>query len=252
MRQFKLWNASKTQAFDFATNGCIITDVSGLGLGFNVSLVNRAVVDYESKFENITLLANFGIKSNAYTSFNEFANFIASNGRKNLILEYAVNGKTVYCDVWIKNIPKSQKTTFNILAEKLEFVRLTYWYQIESGVLPTYPSVINIENGVMEDILVNLTVSGPTSDTFKVALIYGSTVLSEIKLNVVLTLDHVLEIDADNKNVKLINSGIESNGYNLIDHSKDTFIVVPSGAHGLSIYAGTGTVTYSFKKWVID
>lgn len=252
MRQFKIWNASRTEAFDFAAHGCIITDVSGLGIGFTVSIHNGAVVDFDKTFEDITLLANFGINANAYTAFNQFANFVTNNGRQKLVLEYSVNDRTVYADVWIKSQPKSQKTNFNILSEKIVFARITYWYQIESGTLPVYPAVVTIDNRVLDDILVNLSITGPTTDTFKVALTKGASVLSEIKLNVVLTTNHIIDIDAENKTVTLNNAGVVSNGYNLINHVTDTFLVVPNGSHGISIYAGTGTVTYSYRKWVID
>ena len=251
MRQFKLWNASKTESFNFVGQGCIITEVTGLGIAFNPVIQNKAVVDFESTFEDITLQTIFGINSNPYTVYTNFANFIASNGKAKLILEYAVNNRTLFCDVWIKSIPKTQMDRFKVISEKITLARLTHWYQIEYGTVPTHPTTVSIQNTLMDDIYVNLIITGPTGYTFTINLTDGSNIVSKVWLNVVLGESVVLNIDAENKKVTYTNAGISSNGYNYIDHAQDTFIVVPKGT--FSLYkTGEGTVTYSYRKWVID
>lgn len=250
MRQFKLWNSKRTEAFDFTSSGCLITDVADLGIRFQTTIANSVVVDYKKEFEDITLKVNFGINTNPYTIFSTFASFVASNGRNPFVLEYSVNQKTLYTDVWMKQIPKSQKTSFNILTETLVFTRISYWYTIVSGNLTT--TSITINNSVMDDIAVNIIIQGVTSSNFKVVLSKTSTILSEIKLINELSLTQTLIINSEQKTVVLEDSGISSNGYNLINRLTDTFIIVPSGSYTLSTVGTAGLSTFSYKKWVID
>lgn len=251
MRQFKIWNASRTLSFDFVGQGCIITDVSGLGIGFNPILQNKTVVDFESNFDEVSLQVTFGIETNPYTVFNNFANFIANNGKNNLVLEYSVNGRTIFCDVWVKNLQKSQKTVFNVLQERISFVRITYWYQIETGVLPTHPTELSITNNVLDDIPVSLEIMGPSTSDFGITLYMGSNIASEVKLTIDLSSTQSILIDSESKKVTLVSSGVKSNAYNAINHSKDTFIQVPMGTFGLTKTTSV-VVNYSIKKWVID
>lgn len=252
MRQFKIWNANKTQAFDFAANGCIITDVSGLGIGFVIGMQNGSVVESEKTFEDITLLANFGVKANAYTSFKAFADFIAINGRQKLILEYSVNNRTLFADVWIKSLPKTQKSNFNILSEKLVFQRITYWYETITGSL-TSTAAVTIVN-VLDSIPVNFTIGAPVDQGFEVQIKDDfNVIVSRIKTLVPLTDEDNLSFDSENKIVAFKNSGtgITSNGYNLVDKTHDTFLVIPVGTYKIQTTAAA-SVTYVYKKWVID
>lgn len=254
MRQFKLWNATRTEAFDFAAQGCVITDVTGLGIGFAIGIQNGAVVEYDKSFDDITLLANFGVKANAYTSFNTFANFIAANGKQKLVLEYAVNGRTLFADVWMKNLPKTQKTNFNILSEKLVFQRITYWYEVVNGTIPASPGSVTVIN-LLDDIPVNFTINGPVAADFEVQLkdVFNA-VVSRIKILGAIVAEDNLAFDAENKRVSYKDSGagVTVNGYNMVDKTHDTFLVIPRGTYKFQTNSTATPVAYLYKKWVID
>jgi len=254
MRQFKLWNYNKSASFDFASQGIIITEVAGLGINYSAAFNNRALVQYEREFEPITLLANFGINANAYTAFTTLANFIITNGKNNLVLEYHVNDRTVYADVWLTRMPKSQKTNFNILAESLQFTRVTPWYVEIEGTVTSTPLVIS--NTTLTDVVVNLTIKGATSSDFAVKLtkVGASNPTSEIRLNYTLSDAYIIKIDADNKKVEriVIVGNAVTNGYNFINKAYDSFIIVPPGSYQLTHTGTAAEVTCNYKGWVID
>lgn len=252
MRQFKLWNKTKTTSFDFTEEGIIITDVAGLGTGYTPTIIDNVVVSYEKAFDPITLLANFGIKSNAYTAFNNFATFISANGRNSLILEYSVNGRTVYADVWLTRIPKSQKTNFNILSETLSFTRTSYWYTVEEGEIPASPGYIEVENVVDDNLEITVVVRASTPADFRITARVGTDKIVEIiipdEINV-----GTLTSDAERKVVERVNASQTINGYNRISRAGDTFMVLGKGTYRLNTnLAATNAPLYRYKKWVID
>lgn len=253
MRQFKLWNYNRTSSFDFRAQGIIITDVAGLGISYSATFNERAVVTYDREYDPITLLANFGVNANAYTAFTGLANFITTNGKNNLVLEYTVNGRTLYTDVWLVRMPKSQKTNFNILSETLQFTRTTPWYTLISTELSTTPLVIN--NTVLTEIPVNLIIQGPTTDfTIKLKKVGAINPESEIRLNYQLSGAHILKIYADTKRIDLVITvgNAVTNGYNSVNKAYDSFIMVPPGSYELSHTGTAAEVTCTYKGWVID
>jgi len=252
MRQFKLWNSAQSVAFDFTAEGAPITEVKGLGVGFYVTKNNRAVVGYGHEFEDIQLTANFGVRTNAYSAYNGFMAFVAANGRDKFVLEYQANGRTVYADVWLKKAPKSQRDEYRLITETIVFDRVTYWYTKVTGSLVTSPDAIGIVNDIFDDIPVNLYISGPTTGNLEVSLKQGSTIIAKTQLLENLTINQGLNIYSDTKTVQFTNGAVGSNGYNKVSKAFDTFIQVPKGSFTLSITGGTGSVVYSFRKWVLD
>ncbi len=251
MRQFKLWNNSKTASFDFNSQGILITDVSGLGISYNPVESNGVVVNYEKSFEQISLLANFGIKANAYTAFNSLATFISSNGKKSLILEYSVNGRTLYADVWLTRQPKSQKTNFNILSETLLFTRVTHWYQVAEGEVPTAPAYLTVENVMDENLELILTIRPTTTANFKITA-SGTNETVEITIPGAISTGTLIS-DAERKVVERVSGGQTTNGYNLISRAGDTFMVLGKGTYQISTnQAPTSPPLVEYKKWVID
>lgn len=247
MRRFKLFNFNMSASFDFDAQDCIISDISGLGNNYDIEDTNGRVTNMISNFPDISFLINFGISTNAYTAYNTFVNFISSNGKRKLILEYTINGRTIYAEVWIRTLPKTQKTEFNILSETVLFTRKSYWYTINSGNLPA-----DITNIMAEDIPVNLVITGPTSTDFKITLSANSNIVSEVKLKNALIAGQKLDIDAECIKVYFIENSISTNGYNKIDKATDTFIIIKTGTYTLAFSGTVGSITYQYKKWVID
>lgn len=258
MRKFKLWNHDRTTSFDFNQNDIIITEVSGLGLGYSADVSNGVVANYTNEFDQISLLANFGIHSNAYTSYNNLVKFISERDDKNLVLEYSVNGRTVYADVWLTHLPKSQKTNFNILSERLQFLRTTHWYVPESGQLLKNPSSTIIKNPINTNLEIVIKIPSGISSDFKIIARKGQTQVVRIipDANAEYSPYHLL-IDAETKNVSVIDDSgyVVGNGYNMISKTADTFMVLGKGEYQV-YYEGSipdeTQVEISYKKWVVD
>lgn len=253
MRQFKLWNASQTEAFDFTAQGCLITEVSGLGINFNTTINNRAVVEYQREFDEITLLANFGINANAYSSYNQFAAFVAANGRNRLIIEYKANNRTLYSDVWLKRMPKTQKTNYGLLSEQITFSRLSYWYQLETGTIPAAPSYIQITNDFFEDLMLDIEIRSTTPNDFRIQQkTLGGTIVSQIIIPLQIT-SGTIALKTEEKTVIREVGGVLTNGYNLVSREGDTFAIIEPGTIRISTNAAvTNQPVFVYKKWVID
>lgn len=166
MREFKLWNKQLTQHIDL-TNNFITTDVTGLGNSFNNSLndtdnPNKIVLKQVTNFEDITLTINFGVSGNAYADYYIFMDFISTNKKNHLTLEYKTNTRKVYVDLILENAPKSQKNEFGILTETFIFKRLTPFYQI---IKVKNVSSYTINNNYVDDILPKITVKGSSTVT---------------------------------------------------------------------------------------
>lgn len=254
MRKFKLWNKTKTSSFDFEQEGIIITEVSGLGIGYTPTMIDNVVVNYKKSFDSITLLANFGIKSNAYTDFTNLATFISNNGKNNLILEYSVNGRTLYSDVWLTRMPKSQKTNFNILSETLTFTRTSHWYYLFEGTIPAEPSYLEVENVLDDNIELIVTIRSPTPENFRITARVGLNPISEIIIpNAMDALAITLTSDAERKVVERFNAGQITNGYNDISRAGDTFIVLGKGTYRINTnQVVPNAPLIKYKKWVLD
>ena len=250
MRQFKLWNAAMTASFDFKTEGCLISDVAGLGINYNLTLKENAVIGYVNEFPDVSLTVNFGIRTNPYAAFNSLAAFIAANGKTNLVLEYEVNGRTVYADVWVKSLPKSQKTNFGVLTETLVFARLTFWYTIEEGVIPTAP--LTITNAVDDDLQLKVTIRASTPADFRIIVKENGVTVSQVIIPSQL-IAGTLTTDPEHKSVLRDTAGSVTNGYNLISREGDTFLVLGKGTYTINTNAAvTNPPLYRYKKWVVD
>lgn len=244
MRKFVLWNYNKTQSFDFNTEHAIISDVTGLGIDYAITKQNGVVTGFEKSFTDITFLVHFGVNDNPYAVFSEFAGFIGSNGRNKLILEYQANNKTLYCDVWIKTLPKTQKNETGVIAETISFERLTYWYTVVSGTLITSATIVN---EVFDLMPINLEIIGATS-SFVISLSDGSQICTTRDL----IANEKISIDSQSKKVILDTAGVQSNGYNLINKAYNTFLMAAKGTYTLTFTGSAGQFKYSYNKWVID
>jgi len=254
VRKFILWNGDKTSSFDFNTQNAPVIDVDGLGISYIVKKSNGRVVGYERDFDPINLKIYFGVGANAYTCFSDFASFIASNGKSNFILEYQVDSKTLFTNVWVKKLPKGQKTGFGTIEETLTLERVSNWYTLQSGSIPTSPDGAGIENLVFDDLPINLEFVSTTGvGTVEVSMKQGSTLISKIQLSI--QANETIQISAEEKTITVFLSGAESNGYTRTNKTYDSFLIAEKGIYSLSITANTtipSTVTYSYKKWVLD
>ncbi len=250
MRTFKLWNKQKSASYDLSA-GALVSDVKGLGLKFNKIRTNGVVTAVETTYDPITLGLNFGHDANAYTAFNTFMNFIRDNGRNKFILEYQANNRTLYADVWMTNIPKSQKTSYNLIQETLELERETHWYTIKSGAIPADPTILNITNQVDDLIPTIITIEGPFDGSITVFHDdFYNDEIGRVLVTAALTEGESVVIDGLSKKVTKGNA----NAYHLVNKTYDTFIVLNPGVNKLRVVATdlVPNVSISYRQWVID
>lgn len=256
IREFVLWNATKTSSHNFNSNASIITDVSGLGSSFDIVKANngKSVVGYLKNFEPVTLKINFGVEADAYAKYNDFASFIAENGAQKFILEYKYgNGTTRYADVWFKQLTKSQKTSVGVLEETLTLDRTTYWYVQYDGSVPAYPDGVGITNSVFEGMPVDVQIVAGATGQVEVQLKQGATTISRVSVSI--NANETLSIYSSLKKIDVTLSGVVTNGYNRTNKTWDSFFVVPKGTYTLTVTSNTSpasAVTYSYRKWGMD
>jgi hypothetical protein len=257
MRAFKLWNKNRTAYIDLSHGSIITTDVKGLGSAFNNNIetligsgVNRRyTADRQTNFESITLKLVFGVNANPYTDYKAFADFIGQWFGQ-FTLEYDVNDRIVYADVEILNIPKSQKTNFNVIEEDIMFDRITPWYQLidQSGTtivvnnthyMSIFP-IVRFETFVEPPLNLDVTPVGKIDPIFRVTSNH-------------MTLGGAFEFDSENR--KIIDEqsdGQRLNGYHHLDHEGYAFPVIPPGSYEVHERFKSVPIRVIYKKWVSD
>ena len=255
MRKFILWNYNKSSSFDFTSNSIIISDVSGLGVNFETTILNGVVADYERTFEDIVLLLNAGVEANAYTKFSLLTTFIAANGKNKFLLEYQFNSKTFYVDVWVARVSKTQLTEFNVLTETMVLKRMTEWYTMLNGIVPLLESgQVEIINPLFAEMPVTLYAQFTTNGSVYIGLYYPSLGSAISAVCITGLAGDIISIYSDKKKVTCTNGGVVTNGYNKIIRTQDTFMMVPQGTYKMAIYNQSGTVSvdYFYGKPVLD
>ena len=258
MRTFKLWNQLKTASFDLSSGSSKVTDVDGLGSSFSYNVNQASQRKYVSNrkltYQNIAMTIIFGIGSNAYTDFTSFMAFLGTwiNG---LVLEYTVNGRTVFADVALKEAPKSQKTNYNVLQEKFVFERITPWYELitasgnritinNNHFLPIEPIVTFQKTVYSEELSYFLDVT-PTG---------LFTAVFELEIFQSLDLGQKLIIDSEKKTIIFndIASDTFVNAYTMVNHEGYAFPVIETGSYDIHEKIESIPIHVVYKKWVTD
>lgn len=246
MRKLKLYNYDMTSSLDLNSNKYLVDDMTGFGTGYKLIGEGSAIHDIEVEFENITLRINFGINDNAYNCYKEFMDLVILNGKNKLILGYDYNGSPRYCDIYLQNAPKTQKTNFNIITETFVFKRMTPWYEII--IITTGINNHNINNTHL--IPINLVVeSNQQTGGMTLYLEKNETYISQI--TVVFKSGYTLKIDSEIKEAAFVSGSTKISAYDNINHMYDSFFWVPTGIHKFIDVSGAVS-KLSYKKWVAD
>jgi len=245
MRKFKLWNSLKSESFDFDSNDCIISDVSGLGVTFKLIEIGRSIAQSQAEFDEIILKVNYGVKTNPYTAYTSFVGFLKKYGNKKMILEYETNAK-YYAEVYLLKMPKSQISTFNIMIETIQLKRVSHWYTELEVDVPDNPNSMGVANDFFEDIPVKVTIVGPTSSDFELRNISTG---DKVALISPLVSGQTMVIDGWIKKIKDLSG---NNLYNQVNKEFNTFLVVSGNSvNNFSVFGTAADVKILYKKQVI-
>jgi len=284
VRIFRLCNKDKTFSFSLNTSAIKVEDIRGLGLNMDIlrgdGIQKKFVYNINPDFTDIEFGIYFGINSNAYSEYKKLMDFIALNGKEKMLLEYEVNNREVYCDIYFKQSFKSQKNRFGVLRERFVFARTSYWYlqnsfnftisqeTIESEGFPlefpvSFPGLVPlgkifINNTFFENLEVNIKLFNKTASGAEIIVENkDQTLVSKTIINKELINDDSFEIQSEERKVFYYDSilGKEINGYDFLDRNENTFIIIPTGEHYLNIKLSPTDETLinvNYKVWVPD
>lgn len=255
MRKLKLWNNNRTQSIDLSTKNYLLSDVSGLGTNYSINEINSTVGAIIPSFEDISLLLYFGIEGNAYSIYKDFMDFIVANGFKNFVLEYQPGASKRYCDVFVRNVPKTQKTNYNVLSETVVLKRISPWYEFVEIVAPG--EGLSFETAIVNNYYLPLNVNLYVELGFEGMafpfIVTKNTGEEVLRIEVTLKTSHSLTINSETKEAYYTNTITQEkiNAYDSIDHTHESFIILERGNYNLQDPNGT-PLTLTYKKWVAD
>lgn len=254
VRQLLLWKNNFRSGVNLTDpENIYATDIKGLGARIGLKKHQQDIYNLDFDFENITMTLNFF--PNAYKKYDAFKKIINENGRNPFMLEYKTekSQERRYCDVYVTNITRAEKTNYNILSETLTLARTTPFYElVDLPKITSFPFFSEqLRNDFYADLPVNFSYKGPANNfTIKIGE-------NETRIK-----DDVTEfyIDSVNKNVRnyVLDGDIMyiKNGYENLDLSKNTFLYFPQGRHQIKIENAKVTTnveaTFKIKKWVND
>lgn len=132
VRQFNLVN-EKGQKFSLMDiyNYCLLTDPTGLGYSYSTEYeqLNYEFIANLRKLDQGTISGTVNFIS--YDNFRNFVDFIETAKQLKFAYEIPFKDKNVtyYKDVYIKSLTKTEKGTYGIISEAVEFDCISLWYE---------------------------------------------------------------------------------------------------------------------------
>lgn len=283
MREFILYNESKTQFFHLSKNGILVTEPKGLGNSFSTTYHENEKSKYlsniKNSFEDISFKIYFNADgSNAYANYKNLLMFLNSCGLNTIILEYNDGITKKRCNIIIKKLPKSEINEDGLLEETFIFERLTYWYK-EEKISFTLKTVLTNEtfpmqfpfgfigqtlekemvvtNDFFEEIPIEIKITGEIEGniTIFIADLNGNR-LQEIELQTGCKTGKVITISSFNtKKVLVTEGGKTINGYDLIKKDKQSFLYLKPGKYVIGTDlkpTDEGNIDISLINYLLD
>lgn len=283
MRKFYLHTYNKSHSFDLNTVKVLATEPSGLGNTFQTSYKEsdkgNHLTNIKPKFDPISLKIYFNADgSNGYANYKSFISFLSFCGMSKFIFEYDDGIKDKYCDVVLKSIPKTEINDDGVFVETLSLERQTYWYEVineefvfsqlnETPVFSlSFPFSFQgtsfnnervVENSFFEPAPVSIKISGSITADLNIYIkdFMGETV-SEISISKDLPTGSVILIDPTGKKIEIEDGqGVKTNGYDITDKTKQSFLYLPQGVYTLGaniINGANGKIELSIKRYLLD
>lgn len=283
MREIKLYSVDKKSFVSLNDKRFLAGEINGLGNNFSINYHDtqkgKIKKSVKPDFDPITITIYFNVEGNPYRNFNYLMNFLAQNANKIFPLEYNDGIKKRFCDVIFKSASKSQISEEGVFSEQFIFERQYYFYeeQEESFALKTVDSskvsfplpfpfgftgitFINqytITNKFFEEAPIHFKIKGPIDNNpihIKLSNEKG-IVVKEIVLNAKCNIGDEISIDASTKKILYLKNGVEKNGYEYTDKTKQSFMYLPLGTYTISSnlqITDEGSIEISIKRYLLD
>jgi hypothetical protein len=284
MRKFYLHTFDKSKSFSLNTETAFAVNPTGLGNSFDISYKEsekgKHVTNVKPAFDPIVLQIYFNADfSSGYSNYKSLLQFLTTCGTDTFLFEYDDGVTDKFCDVRFKSATKTEKDESGLFMETFTFDRQTYWYeQIEetfdlknntpdpSFPLPfpfgfvglSFVNAVKIKNSFFEPAPVSIKISGYIKNNIDIYLKSAETneTVSEIALSVGNIDGTTITIEPNGKKITVTDShGEQTNGYDLTDKTKQSFLYLPQGEFwiGANITNNdSGKIEISIKRYLLD
>lgn len=284
MRRFYLHTYDRSRTFDLNTASAFASEPSGLGNAFSPTYkesdTGKHLTNVTPSFPPIALKIYFNADgTSGYINYKSLMLFLAECGTSLFLLEYNDGVTDKFCDVILKSATKSEKNENGVFCETLTLERQTYWYEEVAAAFEiklnsdetsypltfpfgfvgmTFSNSIKISNPFFEPAPVFITIKGYLENPVRlhVTNIATEEITAEIRLSRGIANGETVVIDPTTKKITVTDAaGNVSNGYELTDKTKQSFLYLPKGEYfvGSNMTANdTGSIDISIKRYLFD
>jgi len=284
MRKFYLHTFDRSKTFNLNTETAIAVNPTGLGNSFDIaykeSEKGKHVANVKPAFDPIVLQIYFNADfSSGYANYKSIMQFIATCGTDAFLFEYDDGATDKFCDVRFKSATKTEKDENGLFLETFTFDRQTYWYEQIAETFdlknnssdPSFPlpfpfgfvglsfvNAVRVKNPFFEPAPVSIKISGYIERNIDIYLKNVATdeIVSEIALSRGNVDGSTIEIEPNGKKITVTDiHGDKTDGYNLTDKTKQSFLYLPQGEFmiGANITNNdSGKIEISIKRYLLD
>lgn len=255
----------------------LVSEPKGLGFSLKTSTITTDIeeilVRYKQQLENITFDVNYAF-GNEYIKAKSIRQWIEKNTGRKMAIEYLTPADKLYANCIVDKFAFSEINNDKVLSIPLNIKQLSPFFDVVYNAILIYPSTTGkvysytypytygigvasnniIENNYIKPIPLNITLYGemmnPGVNIRKQGevLNYGEVSFSGLNL----TSDMWVNINAITGKITLFNGYTESDGYNYIDATKNSFIYANIGISELGATISSdksGRLEASFRRY---
>lgn len=283
MRKFYLHSIDKSKTFDLNTTAALATNPTGLGNSFAAdykeSEKGKYLINNKPSFPNIKFTIYFNAdNTNPYINYKSLLSFLAECGTSPFLLEYDDGVTNKFCEIIIKDLPKSEINDEGVFVEDFTFERQTYWYEMieenfaiknTDATATSFPlgfplgfsgkvlqKRYKIKNKFFLNAPITIEISGYLKNDINITLAtLSGKIIQEIKLSTNNEDGTVILIEPTTKKITVETDGVITNGYGLTDKTKQSFLTLPQGEYYIGSNmddSDTGKIEFRIKRYLFD
>ena len=283
MRHFILHTSDRRRSYDLNDTSAFAAEPSGLGNNFSLSYKEsergKHLVNITPSFDPITLKIYFNADgTDGYANYKALLSFLAECGTSPFLFEYNDGVTDKFCEVVLRNAPKSEISEEGLFVEDFQFERQTYWYEqvnTEFELLNRTPDAtfplkfpfgfageklkkeFRITNPFFERAPIIFIISGDFENPLNLYIKDTSgNIISQIQLSIGNEEGQTIRIDPTTKKIIVTTAEEgEYNGYGLTDKTKQSFLYLPQGEYiiGANIeQTDAGRIDVEVRRYLFD